>query len=117
VIGYIYRQLAPSLAPAIGDMKGGYSWEKITDAISKRPDYAGRVKDLPIALLDTLAGLKITPVDVTQSEQFAIIDKQKKLIDIRSQVLRLYRPDVSEKAREQGVKNLFKNMQRILKEK
>ena len=79
---YTYRQIAPSLAPGIPKItKGGYSFEKIMDSLMKRPDYAGRVRDLPTTLLDTLAGIKISPLNVKQSNMF----KMKKLsFNIRS---------------------------------
>ena len=63
---YIYRQLAPSIAPAIPPftkdpfIKGGYSWDKVAAALEKRPDFSERTRGLTPALLDTLVGLKIT---------------------------------------------------------
>jgi len=90
VTEYIYRQVAPSLAPAIPPItKGGYSFEKIVDAIMKRPDYAGRVRELPTTLLDTLAGIKISPLNIREAKMFKVKELQRNIQDLQMQMMRV----------------------------
>jgi len=61
---YMYKLWLPSWYPEVPGMtRGGYVYDKLRSAITKRPDYYGRVSDIMPALFST-AGLKITPVDV-----------------------------------------------------
>jgi len=90
IVEYIYRQLAPSLAPAIPAVtKGGYSFEKIVDALMKRPDYADRVRELPVTLLDALAGIKITPLDVKESKKFKVSKLTKDIRNLQNQMFKV----------------------------
>ena len=116
VAEYIYRQLVPSLAPSVGTIKGGYSFEKVMDALNKKPDYADRVRSTPQAIIDVLAGLKITSVDVDESEQFRMYDKQKKILDLHKQLRKLEHPAISEKVRNKGVEDIFKKIEKVLEE-
>lgn len=81
---YIYRQIMPSLAPAIPPItKGGYSWQKLQSAIDKRPDYFGRERSLPLTVMDVLGGIKVSPVDLKQQRMFTQKEKNKSLMDLK----------------------------------
>ena len=97
IVNYIYRVLAPSFAPgtqAVQDpfgvndayLRGGYSWDKLYSALLQKPDYQGRLRDLPTTMLDVGLGLKIQPVDLeaginsqSKSFQFQMSDLRSKL--------------------------------------
>ncbi len=125
-LGYIYRQLAPSFAPGLFEVsgeqkgedifKGGYSFDKVLSAFYKRPDYADRVRDIPPALLDTLLGLKITPLDIKESETFRIYDKKKKIDDLTKQLFKLQHPAISEKTKQREREKIFKAIQKTVSE-
>lgn len=113
VFSHIYRQLAPGLAPSIPPItKGGYSFEKIMDAIFKRPDFAERTRDLTPVLLDTLMGFKITPLDVDEADKFRLINKRKTIGDLKTQALRLQHPAISDKERNKKTEEIFKKIQK-----
>ena len=115
VISHIYRQLAPSLAPALPMIsKGGYSYEKIMDAIIRRPDFVERVRELTPVLLDTLMGLKINVLDVDEAEKFRMFDKKNKIEELQKQVLRLNHPAISEQEREKQAEIIFQKMQKVI---
>jgi hypothetical protein len=117
VAGYIYKTLAPSFAPALGDMSGGYSWEKVVKSLQKQPDYAGRLRELGPVLFDTLAGLKVTPVDVDEAEGFKMQDKKKLLIELRKQAMKVMSPAYNEKKRDKDLEIIYKKMQKVMDEK
>ena len=117
VVSYIYRQFAPSLAPSIPPIsKGGYSFEKIMDAIYKRPDFAERTRDLTPALFDTLLGIKVNPLDVGEAEQFKMLNKKKRIDTLRTQVYKLQHPAISEKERDKQIEIIFNKIQNIIEE-
>jgi len=75
LINYIYRTIAPSFAPGTQPIEdifglkevgitGGYSWDKLYNAIARKPDYKGRIRDIPITLSDVWLGIKAVPVDI-----------------------------------------------------
>ncbi len=123
---YAWRQIMPSFTPSIFKLtgkdkgeelvKGGYSFQKIIDALRKNPDYAGRTRELPQVLFDTLIGIKLTPVDVDESEQFSMINKRNLLNDLRKQALRLNSPAVSDRQRDKGLEKLFQKMQKVIEQ-
>jgi len=117
VLSYIYRQVAPSLAPEIpGLSKGGYSWEKVKDAISKRPDFSERTRELTPTIVDVLAGIKLNALDVNEAERFKMIGKKKKIEDLQSQLLRLNHPAVSQKERDKQAEIIFQKIQGVINE-
>lgn len=120
---YIYRQLAPTLAPGLLDLKtgesvfkGGYSFEKIMSAIYKKPDYADRVRDISPAAFDVLMGLKLTPLDADESERFKLIDKKKMVEELTEQAMKLNHPGISQETREIETEKIFKKIQNVMKE-
>jgi hypothetical protein len=118
-VDYIYRQLAPSLAPGLKGTKGwggGYSFAKIMNSIQKIPDYADRIRTVPSALLDSLAGLKLTPLDVRESEKFKMFDKQRMIMDLRGQLMKLNHPAISEKERVKQAEQIHIKIQRVMEQ-
>uniref|UniRef100_A0A6M3L5H8 Large polyvalent protein associated domain-containing protein n=1 Tax=viral metagenome TaxID=1070528 RepID=A0A6M3L5H8_9ZZZZ len=123
MLNYAYRQLAPSLAPGIIDnatgesiLKGGYSFEKIMDAVYKRPDYEERTKNMTSVLFDVLAGFKITSLDIDESENFKVFDIKERLKDLKKQLRDLDHPAISEKTRERETEKIFKKQDKVLEE-
>lgn len=57
VADYLWKTVAPTLAP------GGYGFERIEKAVTRKPDYFGRVSSIPTAAASTLAGVKVQPLD------------------------------------------------------
>ena len=120
---YIYRQLAPSLAPGLlnlGDgesiFKGGYSFEKIMSALYEKPDYMERVRGITPVIFDVLMGLKLTPLDVDESEMFKMYEKKNTIEELTHQALKLNSPTVSEKTRDRGMEKIFQKIQKVLEE-
>jgi len=118
-INHVYRQLAPSLAPAIPLVsKGGYSFEKIMDAIKKRPDFAGRVRETPQVILDVLAGIKIQPMDTTQNIRFKQIQKKRDIRNLQGQLRSvLLNKGISQQEKIKKRKDILGKIQKILQTK
>jgi len=113
IMGYVYRQLAPSLAPK------GYSWEKIRAGAVEEPEKFNpeRTRELIPAILDTMVGLKINPMDVDDAESLKIIEKKKRLGEIKSEIYRVItNPVLKEDYKEKKYEELFKKQQKILEE-
>jgi hypothetical protein len=84
---YVYKALMPSLAPALpGLTKGGYSFEKIVDAMRGRPDYFDRLRGLPVALGDVLLGLKTTPIDYEETARIKQGTRISKIKDLQTEI-------------------------------
>lgn len=120
---YVYKALMPSFAPASDTFtglnanaatRGGYSFQKVVDAWKHRPDYFDRLRDMPTALLDVIAGIKTTPIDY---EQTANIKQAKKISDIKSleQNIRLTMLDkrLFPEEKEQRIKEIQSKMQEL----
>ena len=96
---YTYKQLMPPLAPKVpGITKGGYSWQKIESAIRGEMDYRGRIRSLPVSLLDALAGVKITPMDLTQ-----MLDRKKSYYDSVDRKLQVEIQKIAQDFREKKI--------------
>ena len=118
-LNYIYRQIAPSLAPGLEGKKGwegGYSFSKIANSLEKIPDYADRVRNVPTTLLDALAGIKLTPIDVEESQMFKQFEKKKLLQEYKKQILRLNHPAIPEPVRNRLIENIYIKMQKVFKQ-
>ena len=106
---YVLKSLLPSWTPGLPKdnswFKGGYSFEKLAAAIEKRPDYFGRVNNLGLVALSTLAGIKINPVDVEQKKAFQALEKQKLIQQLKVNTGKILRhPGISEDYKEK-IKN------------
>jgi len=113
IAGYIYRQLAPSLAP------GGYSAEKIRAGIKQEPERFApeRTREAIPALLDTLVGIKINPLDVEEAEQFKIWNKQKRIDALNQEFYRIFNnPLLKEEFRDKKLEDIFKKKEKVLEE-
>lgn len=116
-VNHIYRQLVPSLTPGLKGYKGwegGYSFAKLMNAMDETPDFMGRVRSVPITLLDTLVGLKINPLDVNEAESFRIYDKNKQMLDLKKQLRKLEHPAINEKYRNEQTEKIFQKIQKII---
>lgn len=78
---YLLRQFFPSMTPIIGT-----SADKVWNWFQKRPDKTGFVKDQWQVFLDVLGGIKITPIDPTIEAQKRAYEKQRQLLDLKSQL-------------------------------
>ena len=121
---YAYRQLAPSFAPGTGIFgekyselfKGGYSFEKVMGAKYEKEDFKERVRGMTPVLLDTLAGLKLTPIDVDESEFFRIKKIEQTVQELTIDALKLNTSDVSEEYKEKQMERIFQKMQTLVEE-
>ncbi len=75
---HIWRAAAPSFAP------GGYSWEKWKAAYRGAEDYYGRTRDKGMVALDTLLGIKITPVEPKTTAYYEIKKDRESLEELWS---------------------------------
>lgn len=110
---YIYRQIVPSLAP------GGYSAEKIRAGFAKEPEKFNpeRTREAIPALLDSLVGIKINPLDVDEAEQFKWFNKKKRLDSIKQEMYRVINnPVLKEDFREKRIEELFNKQEKVLEE-
>lgn len=110
---HIYRQLAPNLAP------GGYSYEKIRAGIVGEPEKFSpeRTRELIPALLDSLVGIKINPLDVDEAEQFKIWNKKKRINELNKEFYRIINnPILKEEEKEKRIENIFDKQQKVLGE-
>jgi len=88
---HAYRTLMPSWAPPVGlheegEEGGGYSTNKLFSALKGRPDYHGRLRDIPMTLADVLGGLKVTPVDMEMQKGFKQSEKRNKVQEIQREM-------------------------------
>src|SRR3990167_3323936 len=128
---YLIKSFLPSWTPGLPAdnswFKGGYSFEKLATAIDtdnkflnkvgiqKRPDYFGRVRNLGLVALDTLAGIKISPVDIAQKKAFSNLEKQKLIQQLKMNTGKIIRhPGVSEEYKEKIKKELDAKIATIL---
>lgn len=74
---YLKDFLLPPLA-------GGYSFDKVKDAIMKVPDWKGRTTRLDVILANVLLGLKARPVDPNEELGFRFKEVQDQLNALRS---------------------------------
>lgn len=111
--GYIYRQLAPSLAP------GGYSAEKIRAGFAKEPERFNpeRTREAIPALLDTLVGVKINALDVDEAEQFKMWNIKKRDEALNQEYYRiLNNPVLKEEFRDKKLEEIFKKKEKLMEE-
>lgn len=117
-IEHLYQQLAPSLAPGIAGLKGGYSWEKLMDAVHKKkvkfePDKVKR--ELTPTVMDILMGLKVTPVDLKRSTIFKMQQKQRDIRDLESQLFSaLGEVELSEEDKAKMINGFFQKIQKVV---
>jgi hypothetical protein len=117
---HLYRQLAPSLAPGLPGMKGGYSWEKLMDAVNKKkvrfePNKLKR--ELTPTILDILMGLKITSVDVQRSTMFKMQEKERTVRKLEMQLFSaMGDPDLTDEERNQIINKFYKKIQKTIRE-
>jgi len=77
---HAFRTLMPALMPPYGT-----SVDVMAKAIEGVPDWAGRQSSLPQAVLRTLAGIKVTPVDLSQQQRQAQADLRGDLQQLHDQ--------------------------------
>lgn len=114
---FIYQTLMPSLAPSIPltGIIGGYSYEKILDAIFQRPDKMGRLRDLPTTLMDVGFGLKATPVNLEEEAGKRAKEFQRKRGEIQQNIRNIAR-DQSITDEEERNRRIQKEVEKIEKE-
>lgn len=90
---YLYKQLMPSLAPAVPLTKGGYSWEKLVSALKGKPDYWGDMRDIPTTLLDVFLGLKMRPVEVERERMFRKYEQRDTIEELQKKIRSITRDE------------------------
>ena len=119
-LSHLIQGLAPSLTPAVGDIKGGYSFEKLMEAVNKKQEKfrPGVVKrELTPTLADIFAGLKITMVDVDKAESIKMIQLEREIKDLESELFsKLGDPDLSNEDQANLYNVYYKKIQSVIKE-
>lgn len=118
VVEYVFRQAVPSLTPAVpGVTKGGYSFQKVMNAIAGTPDYFGRVRDVPTVLADVVFGLKVSPYSEQVTDVFAKSGLLKERDEIRGELMsKLANQSLSEEQKQKAKVIALEKLSR-LKEK
>lgn len=80
---FIAKTMLPNLFP------GGYSFDKLMAAIGKQEDAQGRLRSLPIALLDVALGLKVRPFDPDEEMTYRLQERERTIQDIQQEMKRL----------------------------
>lgn len=119
VTDYVLKSFLPSWTPGLPKdgswFKGGYSFEKLASAVAKRPDYFNRVRNLGLVALDTLAGIKISPVNVGERKTFEAVDKKRLIQQLKLNTGRILRhPGVSEDYKKKIMGELDDKVKEIL---
>jgi tellurite resistance protein len=112
-LDYVYKQALPSLTPGIpdvvpvlGDVDGGWGWEKSRDAITRRPNrWTGDVPSIPGTLAGTVAGLKTRTIDPQVEYQRRHRELNREMQDLRERLRDVVRdkgvsPGAKREARE-----------------
>lgn len=117
-IQHLYQQLAPSLAPGLPGMKGGYSWEKLLEAINKKKVKFEQDKvkrELTPTMLDILMGIKMTPVDMQRSTIFQMQQKERDVRELERQLFSAMGDmDMSEEDKARMVDRYYKKLQKVI---
>lgn len=77
----VLSQLLPSFTPFVGT-----SFNKVKNALQKRPDRNGFIKSQLETTVDVLGGIKITPIDPSVEAQKRANERQKEIGDLRTQL-------------------------------
>ena len=93
IVDYIYKAIMPSLAPEIpgAGIKGGYGYEKIAASMRGELDYMEKSRDIKMALLSSIAGIKTIPFDVEEAKERKESETNIKIRDVQSRIRNLYR--------------------------
>jgi hypothetical protein len=114
---FIYQTLMPSLAPEIPltGIKGGYSYEKLMDAIFQRPDRNGTLREVLPTFLDVGFGIKAQPIDPTQEAGKRSYEYNQRLREIQGNIDRISR-DQSYTNEEEREKDIQREIRKLEKE-
>jgi len=108
---YLYQTIMPPTFP------GGTSVDKLVSAWKQRPDYFGRVRDLPITLTDVFLGLKAQPVDPEVERKSQQIQKSVLIKRIRNKIRSTNQDKrLTDQDKRDKVKELQLQLQQVVKE-
>jgi len=118
-IDFIAKSFLPSLTPGFkargSPLRGGYSFDKAISALSKRPDYAGRVRSISRTAADIVFGLKTFPVNANEK---LFYDTLQSNTAIRKAVFKAGRiqghPGISDEEKSRTRSRTQKNIEREL---
>jgi hypothetical protein len=117
---YALKAFLPSITPGIPTdssfFKGGYTFQKMVNAVQKKPDYFGRVRNPFLALMDAVVGVKIMPADPEMMKSFEMIRKKKQAEEARLETIKVLRNQgVSDSYKAKKVDAYVEKINRIFK--
>jgi len=90
IAAYVWKQATPPLTP------GGYSAEKLEEAVRGVPDYRGRQRSLPATIFDVFLGLKTTPIDVGEQQYWRKKESKEKIDKLKQELKKfMMKPGIS----------------------
>jgi len=108
---YIWLQFSPPMSP------GGYSAQKLEDAIKGTPDYKGRTRDLPSTIFDVMLGIKTTPIDVSEQKFWRKQETKKKVNQVRQELKKfLKKKGVTKEERDEKRRRAKEKIKRFFEE-
>lgn len=94
---YLLQQAGPPLA-------GGYAYKTLKAGLTGEKDYRGREKyTFPEAVGRAVLGVKKTPIDIVEQQQFAARELQQRMRDMQNAIIKITR-DYNLTPREKGEK-------------
>lgn len=104
---FVYQTLMPPIAPEIPltGIKGGYSYEKVKNALFGKPDRYGTLKKLPATMLDVGFGLKTVPISPEREIPKRVGEYNRRVDEIKANIRSL--------ARDQSITNEAERQKKI----
>lgn len=93
---YVLKAMLPTMMPGIpgveSPFRGGYSYEKLRAATKDDPAYPfNKVQSLPLAIADTVFGIKIKPTELTRLKIRAIMDANQQMEEAQANLTMIER--------------------------
>jgi len=109
---HVWQTAVPSL------MYRGIYWDKLYESATGKPSKMGKVRPIGPAIAHTIFGLRAQPIDVTQQQQFRLMEKRKQVEElegkIRDIIIREASGNIDEKEYNQKRDQYQKQIETIL---
>lgn len=111
---HVWQTAVPSL------MYRGIYWDKLYESATGKPSKMGKVRPIGPAIAHTIFGLRAQPIDVTQQQQFRLMEKRGQIAElegkIRDIIIREASGNIEEKEYNQKRDQYLKQIETVLTE-
>jgi len=117
---FVYQTLMPTFAPEIPGIgiTGGYSWEKMADALFSRPDRYGNTRDIPSTFFDVGLGLKTVPINENVEGPKRVMEFRAKINEVKGNIRSIssdqsYVTETQKREQEKKIQKQIEKLQNI----